>query len=85
MQYLQLWLLVAEFSTSHLNNSILRRELRVFLAEHISDVARNCGVPLRINRSKVLTWNSRHITSFAGETDKHLLRSAFLTKNFRWI
>ena len=45
----------------------------------------NYGVPLRIDRPKMLKCNSRHMTSFDEETGAHLLRSASFTNNFRWI
>ena len=43
------------------------------------------SIPFRSDRPMLLTWNSRHMTSFADETGDHLLRSDFSTNNFRWI
>ena len=45
----------------------------------------NYGVPLRIDRPMMFKWNSRHMTSFAGETGDHFLRSSSSTNNFHWI
>ena len=45
----------------------------------------NCGVPLRIDTSTMLKWDSRQKTIVPKKAGNHLLRNDFSANRFRWI